>query len=278
MASPGVRPAPVNRAQAHGREFARSEKYEWLARAGLAARGVVYLVVGLLALNLAFGDDKGQASQSGALKEVAQQPFGKVLLIVLTVGLLGYAIWRLTRAALGHGKEDSDDAKERVGALGSGIVYLMLFFTSLQILLGSGSSGGGADKATGGVLGWPAGQWLVGIAGLVLIGVAAEQAHRAWSKKFCEWSKTDEMSHRMRKAFKGVGTAGHAARAVVFAMMGYFVIKAAVEFDGDKAVGLDGALAKLRDASHGPVLLGIVALGFMAFAAYSALDARYRKV
>jgi hypothetical protein len=271
--------APVRRAQEKGGDFAQSRQFEWLARAGIATRGVIYAIIGILAIKLAFGSGGETTNQQGALTEIAKQPFGKALLIFTAIGLAGYAIWRLVRAAIGHGPEASDDTKERIDGLASGIGYLLLFITAVSILIGSGGGGsGGPDKATGGVLGWPGGQFLVGIAGLVIIGVGLQQGYKGIAKKFCENSKTEQMSEKVRKLFTGAGMFGHLARAVIFAMIGYFLIKAAIDYDPQKAVGLDGALAKLGHASYGPVLLGIVAAGLLGFAAYSVLDARYRRV
>src|SRR5215216_2332085 len=109
-----TRRVPARRARAAGDGVARSPEFEWLARAGLVARGVVYAAIGVLAIKLALGDVGGQANQRGALETIARQPFGKALLIATAVGLAGYAVWRLVRAALGHGPEASDDAKERI--------------------------------------------------------------------------------------------------------------------------------------------------------------------
>ena len=128
------------------------------------------------------------------------------------------------------------------------------------------------------MLGWPGGQVIVAIAGLVLIGVGLYQGYEGVRKKFLEKSKTEEMSEKTEKVFTALGMAGHLARMVVFALIGYFLMKAAIDFDPDKAVSVDGALAALAKASYGPVLLGIVAAGMVAFAAYSVADARYRRV
>src|SRR4051812_10602843 len=165
--------APLSHARQHGERLARDEKLEWLARAGLFARGAVFAVIGVLAIKLALGDGGKTTDQQGALATVARQPFGKVLLVALALGLAGYALWRLVRAALGHGVETGDDdAKERISGVISGVTYGALCITAIKILAGSGGSGGsGPDKATAGVLGWPAGPWLVGLAGLVLFGV-----------------------------------------------------------------------------------------------------------
>jgi hypothetical protein len=128
------------------------------------------------------------------------------------------------------------------------------------------------------VLGWPGGQILVGIAGLVIVGVGFEQGYKGIKKKFLEESKTEQMSRSVERSFSTLGVVGHLARMVVFALIGYFLIRAAIDFDPDEAVSLDGALSAVAQASYGPILLGIVAAGLIAFAAYSMADARYRKV
>ena len=113
--------APIRRAQGKGSDFARSRQFEWLARAGIATRGVIYAIIGVLAIKLAFGSGGKTTNQQGALAEIAKQPFGKALLILTAIGLAGYAIWRLVRAAIGHGPEASDDTKERIDGVASGI-------------------------------------------------------------------------------------------------------------------------------------------------------------
>ena len=283
MAShPSARPggAPLREARAHGEGFARSPQFEWLARAGLVARGVVYVVIGVLALKLALGDGGKATNQQGALQTIAKQPLGTVLLIMVAVGLAGYASWRLLRAAIGRGPDGADDTKERIDGLVSGIGYAGLCLTAVKILAGSGGGGGASnpDKATGGVLSWPGGTWLVAIVGVIIVGVGLEQGYKAVKKKFLENSKTGEMSHRVRQGFTALGVAGHLARMVVFTLIGYFLIKAALDYDPDKAIALDGALAHLGQTSYGPLLLGAVAAGLVCFGAYSIADARFRKV
>ena len=271
--------AATGRARAHGEDIAQRPQFEWLARAGLVARGLVYGIVAVLALKLALGDGGRTTDQQGALKTIAGQPFGKALLILMAIGLGGYAIWRLLRAALGHGPEASDDTKDRVAGFASGIAYAALCATAIRILAGSGGgSGGSPDRAAGGVLDWPAGPWLVGIAGIVVIGVGLDQARKGLTKEFLEDSKTEEMSRRTEKAFTAIGVFGHLARAVVFALIGYFLVKAELDYDPDEAVGLDGALQTLGNSALGPLALGVVAAGLLGFALYSLCDARYRRV
>ncbi|MGN6799911.1 MAG: DUF1206 domain-containing protein [Gaiellaceae bacterium] len=274
------KPQPVHAAKKGGEQVAHSRGFEWLARAGFVARGLIYLIIGVLAIKLALGDGGTTTNQQGALKTIAHQPFGKVLLTLVAVGLGGYALWRFVRAALGHGPEDSDSGFDRVAALGSGIVYAGLCFIAIELLVGSGSSGGSgnASKTTAGVLGWPAGTWLVGIAGVVTIGIGLFQGSKGSSRDFLEDSKTEQMSQAVQNAVTWLGIVGYVARMVVFTLVGIFLIKAAVEYDPNKAVGLDGALAKIAHASYGPVLLGVVAAGLIAFGVYSLADARYRRI
>lgn len=269
---------PVDEAREKGEGFADSQAFEWLARGGLVARGAIYAVIGILAIKLALGDGGKTTDQNGALQTIARQPFGKALLVLVTIGLAGYAIWRLLRAAIGRGPESSDDTKDRLDGAWSGISYALLCVTAVSILIGSGGSSGSPDQTTGGVLGWPGGQVLVVIAGLVAIGAGIEQGWKGISRKFLEDSKTEEMSESVERAFTALGGFGHAARMVVFTLVGYFFIRAALDYNPHKAVSLDGALTALSHASYGPVLLGVVAAGLIGFAAYSIADARYRRV
>lgn len=244
------------------------------------ARGLIYGIIGILAIKLAVGAGGRTTNQQGAMRTIAHQPFGKVLLILVAIGLGGYALWRLVHALLGHGPEDSDSGFERLAALGSGIVYAGLCAIAVEILVASASSGGSGNtpKTTSGVLDWPAGAWLVGIAGTVLIGIGLYQGYRGLSKDFLKESKTEQMSPRVRNWIEWIGSFGHLARMVVFGLVGAFLIKAAVDYNPNQAVGLDGALAKIAHASYGPFMLAIVAAGLIAFGVYSISDSRYRRL
>jgi len=268
-----------NISRAGGEEVVQSRGFEWLARAGFVARGLIYGIIGILAIKLALGAGGKTTNQQGALKTIAHEPFGEVLLILVAIGLAGYALWRLLRALLGHGPEDTDTTFERIAGFASGIVYAGLSAIAVEILLGSGGGGSGsANKTTAGVFGWPAGVWLVGIVGAVLIGVGLYQGYRGLSQDFLKDSKTEQMSPGVRKWIEWIGTFGHLARMVVFVLIGVFLIDAAVDYNPNKAIGLDGALAKVAHASYGPFLLGIVAAGLIAFGLYSLSDARYRRI
>lgn len=268
----------ADKAKQEGDKLAGAKPLGWLARAGLVARGVVYLIIGILAIKLVLGEGGKAANQQDALKAIAAQSFGKTLLILVAIGLAGYALWRLVRAAVGHGAEQRDSGSDRVAALASGVAYGILCVTAVEIVSGSGTGSGTPKEATGGVLGWTGGPVIVAIAGAVLIGVAFYQAYKGLGKKFLDDAKTGEMGPGVRKGYTALGVFGHVARAVVFALVGYGLIKAAIDYNPKQAVGLDGALRQLADSAFGPVLLGIVAAGLAGFALYSIADARYRKV
>jgi len=269
----------LDSAEAAGESFVQSSAFELLSRAGFVARGLIYAIIGILALKLALGHGGKLTDQKGALHTVANQPFGKVLLTLVAIGLGGYSLWRLIRAVIGHGPEGSDTGFDRVAAFASGIAYGVMCAFAIEILLGAGGgNGGNVKKSTAGVLGWPAGTWIVGIAGVVLIGVALYQGYRGITKKFLDESKVEEMGPQVKKWIGRLGTFGHLARMVVFGLVGIFVVKAAIDYKPSKAVGLDGALAKIVHHSYGPFLLGIVATGLIAFAVYSLSDARYRRI
>ena len=150
---------------------------------------------------------------------------------------------------------------------------------AIEVLLGSaGSSSAQTHRTTAGVLGWPAGTWLVGIAGAVLIGIGLYQGYRALSRDFLEDAKVEQMSRGVKDAYELVGMFGYLARMLVFVLVGAFLIQAAVDYDPRKAIGLDGALAKVANQSYGHVALGVVAAGLIAFGLYSLADARYRRI
>lgn len=276
----GVDTSPVHAARGAGRGFVHSRAFEVLSRGGFVARGLIYAIIGLFAFKVAVSDTGKLTDQQGAIKTVGNQPFGEVLLVLLAIGLGGYAVWRLFRAALGHGPEDADNTVERLGGLGSGLVYGGLCIATIKVLSGSSTSGSSSnpDKATAGVFDWPAGRALVVVGGLVLLGIGAYQLVKGLRQTFLEELKTEQMSVGMQTWITWIGTVGHVARATVFGLAGWFLLKAAYEYDAKEAVGLDGALTKILRADYGPWLLGLVAAGLLAFGAYSLSEARYRRI
>ena len=269
---------PVEAVREGGETVVQSTGFEWLSRAGFVARGLIYGIIGVLALRLAVGQGGRTTNQQGALHTVANQPLGKALLTLLAIGLGGYALWRFARAAIGHGPEGTDSKLDRVTALASGIVYASFCIAAVRILTGSKGSSSTPKTASRDVFGWPAGIWIVGAAGLIVIGVGLYQGYRGISRDFLKDSKTEQMSPRTKRWISRLGLIGHLSRMVVFTLVGVFLVKAAVDYNPRAAIGLDGALAKLQHNSLGPLLLGVVALGLIAFALYSFSDARYRRI
>jgi hypothetical protein len=260
--------------------------YAWLARGGLVAKGVSYAIVGVLAIGVALGEGGKATSRQGALATVAENGLGKALLVALAVGFAAYAVWRFVSAFAE--REDGDGASgkakqwgKRAGYVGRGLIYAGLTYTTIKIITGAGageSENQEAKSKTAGALEWPAGRWLVGLTGIVIIGAGAWNAYRGLARKFEEEWRSGEMSRSEHRWGGRAGVAGHVARAVVFALIGIFVTKAAVEYDPDEAIGLDGALQKLAEASYGSVLLGVTAAGLICYAVYCLVDARYRDV
>jgi len=273
-------PSPIDVARGAGHGFVHSTAFEVLSRAGFVARGLVYAIIGLLAFAVAVSDTGMLTNQQGALRAVAEQPLGGFLLVLVAIGLGGYAIWRLFRAALGHGPEATDGTLDRLGGLGSGLVYAGLCVAAVEVLAGSSAAGPSSqpDKTTAGVFDWPGGRWAVAAAGIVLLGVAAYQLAKGVRRSFLEEIKTEQMSAGTEMWITWIGTVGHVARAIVFGLVGWFLVKAAVEYDANEAVGLDGALTKILRADYGPWLLGFVSAGLIAFGVYSISEARYRRI
>lgn len=254
-------------------QVANSREFGWFARSGLFARGVVYAIVGALSIKLALGDGGKATDQQGALQALAKQSFGMLLLVTMAIGLAGYASWRLSSAALNRG----DDLKERASAALSGVAYLVLCVTAIKIVAGAGGGSNDPGKATGGVLGWPGGQYIVGAVAVVIMAEGVAQLVKGLGRGFLDDSDCSSMGERGKQAFTALGVVGYTARAVVFGLIGYFLLRAAIDFDADKAIALDGALAKLVKADYGKYLLGLVAAGLIAFAAYAIADSRYRR-
>jgi Domain of Unknown Function (DUF1206) len=269
---------PANEAVRRGRNG--TGWYAWLARAGLVAKGVSYGIVGVLAVKLAAGHGGAATSRQGALHALAQERFGQIVLILLALGFAAYAIWRAVQA-LATPADEAKDWGKRAGYLGRAAVYVGLTFSALSILLGDSggtSQTGKAHKTTAVVLSWPAGTWLVGLGGAILIGVGLWNTYRGLARKFEGKWNTGGMGARARRWGARVGVVGHLARAVVFTLIGVFVIRAALQYDPKEAVGLDGALQKLASADYGPYLLGLTAAGLIAYGLFCLTDARFRDV
>ncbi|MFL6205389.1 MAG: DUF1206 domain-containing protein [Acidimicrobiales bacterium] len=276
----------AHRAHHRARRAADSPWIDRVARAGFVARGVVYGTIGVIALQVARNGGGGsEANKQGALREIAERPFGRPLLVALALGLAGYALWRLTEAL--WGKRDEDDEKKRTAKrLGSGaraVFYGAFCVTTVRFILHGASQGGANNDQqqqsfVARVLGWPAGQWLVAAAGVVIIGGALYIGYRGLSQKFEERLDTSDMGPVAGPTVGALGTVGMVARSAVFALAGYLLIRAAIDFDPREAQGVDGTLKTMAHQSYGQVILVAVAIGLLAYGLYSWAEARYREL
>jgi hypothetical protein len=267
-------------AKAGASRAARSEWAKRLGRLGFLAKGLVYAVVALIAIEVARGEKKKAKSEEGAIEAVAHQSFGEVLLVLLAIGLAGYALWRARVALLGPpGESGAHAAAERVGSVVLAVVYAGLFIYTVRFLT-TDSGGGGTrpDEVTKNLLDEPYGVALVIAAGVVMLGVAGYEAYKSLSRQFLEDLETGRMSQGTRSVATVAGMAGYGALAVTSAIFGGFLIKAAVEHDAKEAVGLDGALQELVTESLGPLLLWLVAVGLLIYSFYCVIQARYRRL
>lgn len=257
----------------------RSPWVERLARLGYAARGIVYALVGILAVQAAFGG-RGQTTDSrGAIQKIAQE--STALLWLMALGLFGYALWKVIQGVLDPEGKGSDVKGwiQRGAMVVSGLLYGGLAWAAVKMATGNGGSGGGGSQGfTAEMMAKPFGRWLVALAGLAVIVYAVYEMYKAWTEKFKRKLKMGEMEPEEQKIATWTGKAGLLARGIVFILSGWFLVQAALRFDPSQARGLSGALDTLASQPFGPWLLGLVALGLVAFGAYSILQARYRRI
>ncbi|MGA7729686.1 MAG: DUF1206 domain-containing protein [Chloroflexia bacterium] len=262
-------------------KIANSSWIEWLARFGYLVRGVLYLLVGVLAIQVAIGARRAAEGAEGAIATLSPEPFGKILLVGVVVGLAGYSLWGFVRAALDPmGKGSSlKGIAQRIGYVISALTYGALIIPTIRAIVGyAEEQENGTEQGTAFLLSQPLGHWLVLLAGLIAMGGAVGQAYLGITGKFKDDFKQSEMSAKELKISTWVGRAGYIARAVVFLLGGFFLVQAALQSNPEQAQGLDGALAALAQGSFGMPVLAIVALGLAAFGVYSILCTRWIKL
>lgn len=268
----------MGEAKEAAREAEDSTTVEWLARLGLLCRGLIWLIIGVLAVQVALGRND-RVDKNGALAAIKDKPLGELLLVVLVIGFFGYAAWRLLEGAVGH--RDQEKGRKRWTKRGSSLfrggVYLFLAGSTAKYLI----TGGGNDKTqpiTARVMAQTGGRTLVFLvgAGIVIGGLA--MVVRAFRQKFEDNLDTGTMPGRLRSATSVIGTTGLASRGLVFVLIGAFLVKAAVEFDPENAKGLDASVKTVASQPFGRVVLFAAAVGLVAFALWSWIEARYRKI
>lgn len=261
--------------------MANRDRLETLARLGFAARGLVYLLVGWFALQAALHGGR-PGDNRNALAALADGGAGRLLLALVALGLAGYGAWRLLDALLGSHGRGGKDMAVRIGHAVSGVAHLLLaIFAGSLALRGqaAGSSGGNQDERardwTGWLLAQPFGEALAMLIGVALIGVGIYQLVKAYRGDFMRHLGGDAPPAAW---IRPAGRLGFAARGVVFALVGFFILSAGRQHDPSEAGGMGKALATLQAQPDGPVLLGLTALGLLLFGLFSFVEARYRQV
>jgi len=255
-----------------------------LTRLGYAARGLIYGLIGFLAVQVIVTGRGAITDQSGALSTIASQPFGKVLMVVVAVGLVGLLIWGIVRAIADPYRKGSDfkGLVQRAGYFISGISYGALLFPTLRLITGSpqqsGNSSQQAEQMAAGILTRPWGPWLVGLVGGVLIGVGGYRIYRGLKGRLNERFKSYDMKPEERKWAERTGRIGYVAFGLVLAIIGVLAVLAATTLDPNRVGGLDEALTFLARQPYGPWLLAAVAVGLMAYAVYSLMGARWFRI
>lgn len=258
----------------------RAEDHAWVdyaARAGMVAYGVVNVLIAWLALQLAFGDREGSTSSSGAMSQLAQQPFGKVLVWLVAVGMLLLVVWKGLEAAFGHTEEDG---KKKTGKrLTSGVkavIYLAIAVSAIRVATGSSSSGGGGtDSTTRTLMDLPGGQVLVFVVGLAIVGYGVFQIYFAWSEKFRDHITTEGERGSSGTAYVAFGKAGYTAKGIAVGIVGGLFLYASLTHSAKKSGGLDVALQKVLEQPFGPFLLAVLAVGILAYGLFCFARARH---
>jgi hypothetical protein len=272
-----------NKVQHATRHVAQKPWVEKLARVGYAAKGFVYAVIGVLAVQAAIGTTNAPTDSQGALSAIGQQPFGRLLLALITLGLIGYIIWRFVQAGMDtedHGS-DAKGIATRIGYAISAVMYSGIALAAASIAFGTGSGGGGGNTQsdwTARILGLPLGRALVVLAGLAIVGVGVYQIYRAVTGSFRKELNLGKMSHTEEEWAMRSGRFGLTAHGIVFGLVGMFLVIAALRSNPQEARGLGGALQALAEQPFGPWLLGIVALGLIAYGLFQLVEARYRRM
>lgn len=251
---------------------------EGIARTGYAAKGVVYGIVGVIAARAAFGNGGQATGSSGALQSLADSTLGLITLAAIAVGLACYVVWRAIGATL---NPENESGGKRAFLAVTAIVHAGLAIEAARLALSGGSSGGssgGAQSRTAELMSQPFGVWLVGAVGVIIAGFGLYQLGKAWKADLSDKLQLGRMNATARTWAVRSGRAGLAARGVVFCIIGGLLVTAAIRANPNQAEGLGGALRTLQDQPYGPWLLGIVAIGLVAYGVYMEVQARYRRI
>ena len=252
---------------------------EWLDRAvrfGLVAYGAVYLLIAWVAAQLALGNHSGRPSPQGALAKLADDPVGHAVLWAVAVGLFVLVLWRLLEALGGHrGAQGAERAAKRALSVGKALLYGALGVSAVRVALGSGQSRRAPKTATAKVMDWPAGQWIVGLAALAIIGYGVAMLWGGCTDRFLRHLDVDGQTGDSGTAYTWLGRVGHVAKGVSFGIVGCLVGYAAITHEPRKSGGLDQALEKVLYQPYGPLLLFVIAVGIGCYGVFCFAWARH---
>ena len=258
-------------AAARGAERAAAPWIERLARLGYAAKGVVYVLIGFIAARVAFGGGGEVEGWNGALGTLRDEPFGQAMLWLIALGLIGYVVWRMVAAIR---NPENEDTAHRVFFVFSALVYGALALEAIRLASGAGGSGGDTHWSST-LMEQPYGRLLVALAGIAIAGYGLQQLWHAWTVDLDDRLDLSRLTAGARAWVVRIGRFGMAARGVVLVMLGYIFIRGAMKERSTEAGNVEGVLDSMRDT---PWLLGVIALGFIAYGVFNLVRARYRRI
>lgn len=262
--------------------FSHQSKEKWFekfARFGLVSKGIVYCLMGLLSVLAAFGLSREKGDKAEAFKLIYDQPFGKFLLMAIALGLLGYVMLRMFQAYkdIDNKGKDLKGIITRIGFALSAFLYLGVGAYALKLAF-AGPGGDDSDSrqfVVSKVLGYPGGEYVVGIAGLIVIGMGIHQVYKGIAGKFMK--KIKLIRSNMKDLFKKAGMVGYISRGIVLMIIGYFLFHAASLSNANEAQGT-GAAFDFMENKFGSLLMGIVALGLIGYGIFTLVKAKYQKI
>jgi hypothetical protein len=261
-----------------GRQAQQTDWMDHMVRAGLVAYGVVHLLIGWIALQLAFGDHEGSADSTGAMRQLAQQPLGEFLIWMVAIGMFLLVLWRLLELVKGHRDKDGGDLwKARAGDVLKAILYGAVGYSAVSVATHSSGGSGPSfpEQVSAELMKWPAGPWLVGLVGLAVIGYGANLVWKGFSEKFAKHLASEGKSGEAGKAYLMFGKVGYISKGIAIGVIGVLFIFAAATHDPQKSGSLDEALTKVLQQPFGPYLLGAIALGIICYGLFCFARARH---
>jgi len=268
------------KAMGEAKHAATNPWVERLERFGFLMRGLVYIVIGVLALQLAVGAGGGTESPTSAIALIGAGPLGQMLMVIVVVGLAGYGLWGFVRAIFDPLRRGTSQKglMARAGFLASGLSYGLTIYPIVLTLLHKGSGGSGGSGLPAGLTDGPNGKWLVMAIGAIWLVAGGAQLLAAYRSRFTRDLKTSSMKADEIQAMTWLGRIGYAARGVVFVLVGVLTFQTVMPGGAQAAPSFDGALATLAHSASGEIVLGLVALGLIMFGAFSAACAKWNKI